>query len=187
VRIEDDVKALVEQTVKRFDRLDVAVNNAGIEGENALIVESTVESFHSVFDTNVVGVLFCLKYELQAMMPQGSGSIINISSVTGRKGFPGASIYCASKHAVEGLTKVAALEAAGANVRVNAVCPGPIDTAMFDRFTATDEVKEVFINQIPLKRLGRPDEIAKTIVFLASDNAPYITGQFIGVDGGLMA
>lgn len=96
VRIEDDVKALVEQTIKRFDRLDVAVNNAGIEGEGSPIVESTIEGFHSVFDTNVVGVLFCLKYELQAMIPQGSGSIINISSVAGRKGFPGASIYCAS-------------------------------------------------------------------------------------------
>ncbi|WP_133136932.1 SDR family NAD(P)-dependent oxidoreductase [Legionella rowbothamii] len=187
VRNEGDVKALVEQTIKRFGRLDVAVNNAGTEGEQSSIVESTVESYHSVFDTNVVGVLFCLKYELQAMLLQRAGSIINISSVAGKKGFPGSSIYCASKHAVEGLTKVAALEAASANVRVNAVSPGPIDTAMFDRFTATDEVKHVFINQVPLKRLGQPDEVAKTIVFLASDKAPYITGQFIGVDGGLMA
>ncbi|USQ14176.1 glucose 1-dehydrogenase [Legionella lytica] len=187
VRNEGDVKALVEQAIKRFGRLDVAVNNAGIEGEQTPIVESTVESFHMVFDTNVVGVLFCLKYELQAMIPQGSGSIINISSVAGKKGFPGASIYCASKHAVDGLTKVAALEAAGANVRVNAVAPGPVATAMFERFAATDEVKDVLINQVPLKRLGRPDEIAKTIVFLVSDQAPYITGQFIGVDGGLMA
>jgi NAD(P)-dependent dehydrogenase (short-subunit alcohol dehydrogenase family) len=187
VRHEAEVKALVEKTIKHFGRLDVAVNNAGTEGKPDPITQQTIENYHSTFETNVLGMFLCLKYEMGAMLPQGSGSIINISSALGQKGTPGASIYVASKHAVEGLTKTAALEGAPFNVRVNAVAPGPIDTDMFTRFTGNDENKDKFIAGVPLKRMGRPEEVAQAIVFLASAKSPYITGQIYGVDGGLMA
>ena len=187
VRIEEDVHNLVDQTNKRFGRLDVAVNNAGTEGKPGPLVDQTVESYTTTFDTNVLGTFLGLKHELKVMIPQGSGSIINISSTLGQRTAPGASIYAATKHAVEGLTKTAALEAASANVRVNAVAPGPIDTGMLDRFTVSAENKAGLIASVPLKRMGRPEEVAQTIVFLASDNAPFITGQIVGIDGGKMA
>jgi len=187
VRKESDLQALVEATVRRFGRLDVAVNNAGTEGTPGPLVDQTVETFAAAFDTNVLGTFLSLKHELKVMLPQGSGSIINLSSTLGRKTAPGASLYAATKHAVEGLTKAAALEAAPSNVRVNAVAPGPIDTGMLDRFTGNPERKASLIAGVPLKRMGRPDEIAQTIVFLGSDKAPFITGQIFGVDGGKMA
>ena len=187
VRIEEDVRKLVDQTIQRFGRLDVAVNNAGTEGKPGPLINQTLESYTTTFDTNVLGTFLGLKHELKVMIPQGSGSIINISSTLGRKAAPGASIYAATKHAVEGLTKTAALEAASANVRVNAVAPGPIDTVMLDRFTVSAEKKAGLIAGVPLKRMGRPEEVAQTILFLASDNAPYITGQIFGIDGGKMA
>ena len=187
VRIEDDVRNLVEQTVKRFGRLDVAVNNAGIEGKPGPLIDQTVESYATTFDANVLGTFLGLKHELKVMIPQGSGSIINISSTLGQRAAPGASIYAATKHAVEGLTKAAALEAASANVRVNAVAPGPIDTGMLDRFTGSAEKKAGLVAGVPLKRMGRPEEVAHTILFLASDKAPFITGQIFGIDGGKMA
>ncbi|KTD41326.1 SDR family NAD(P)-dependent oxidoreductase [Legionella parisiensis] len=186
VRYDNEVKELIERTVKRFGRLDVAVNNAGTEGIAGPFIDQTIENYHSIFDTNVFGVFLCIKHELKAMMPQGSGCIINLSSIAGQKGVPGASIYCASKHAVEGFTKVAALEASVANVRVNAVAPGPINTDMLDRFTGTEENKAAFLESVPLKRAGLPEEIAHTIVFLASDKAAYITGKVIVVDGGVL-
>ncbi|AWN74284.1 glucose 1-dehydrogenase [Legionella anisa] len=185
VRYDDEVKALIDDAVKRFGHLDVAVNNAGTEGIPGPFIEQTIENYHSIFDTNVFGVFLCIKYELKAMMSQGSGCIINLSSIAGQKGLPGASIYCASKHAVEGFTKVAAVEAAAANVRVNAVAPGPISTDMFERFTGTEENKAAFLEMVPLKRAGRPEEVAQTIVFLASDKASYITGKVLGIDGGM--
>jgi NAD(P)-dependent dehydrogenase (short-subunit alcohol dehydrogenase family) len=187
VRIEEDVQNLVDQTIKRFGRIDVAVNNAGTEGKPGPLIDQTVESYTTTFDTNVLGTFLGLKHELKVMIPQGSGSIINISSTLGQRTAPGASIYAATKHAVEGLTKTAALEAASANVRVNAVAPGPIDTGMLDRFTASAEKKAGLIAGVPLKRMGRPEEVAQTILFLASDNAPFITGQIVGIDGGKMA
>ncbi|WP_131794674.1 SDR family NAD(P)-dependent oxidoreductase [Fluoribacter gormanii] len=185
VRYDDEVNALIESTVKHFGRLDVAVNNAGVEGFVAPFVEQTIENYHSIFDTNVFGVFLSIKHELKIMIPQGSGCIINLSSLAGQKAVPGGAVYCASKHAVEGFTKVAALEAAAANVRVNAIAPGPISTDMFDRFVGTEENKSAFLEMVPLKRVGLPEEIAQTIVFLASDKAPYITGKVIGVDGGM--
>jgi NAD(P)-dependent dehydrogenase (short-subunit alcohol dehydrogenase family) len=157
VRIEEDVHNLVDQTIERFGRLDVAVNNAGTEGKPGPLVDQTVESYTTTFDTNVLGTFLGLKHELKVMIPQGSGSIINISSTLGQKTAPGASIYAATKHAVEGLTKTAALEAASANVRVNAVAPGPIDTGMLDRFTVSAEKKAGLIASVPLKRMGRPE------------------------------
>jgi NAD(P)-dependent dehydrogenase (short-subunit alcohol dehydrogenase family) len=187
VRLEQDVHNLVDKTIKRFGRLDVAVNNAGTEGKPGPLVDQTVESYTTTFDANVLGTLLGLKHELKVMIPQRSGSIINISSTLGQKAAPGASIYAATKHAVEGLTKTAALEAASANVRVNAVAPGPIETGMLDRFTGSAERKAALIASVPLKRMGRPEEVAQTILFLASDNAPFITGQIFGIDGGKMA
>jgi NAD(P)-dependent dehydrogenase (short-subunit alcohol dehydrogenase family) len=187
VRHEEDVRKLVDQTVARFGRLDVAVNNAGTEGTPGPVTEQTAESYAAVFDTNVLGVLLSMKHELRVMLAQGHGNIVNLSSVVGRIGAAGASVYAASKHAVEGLTKSAALEAARSGVRVNAVAPGPIETGMLNRFTGTEEGKAGFVAGIPLKRAGTPEEIAQIIVFLSSDKASYITGESIAIDGGKVA
>ena len=187
VRHEDDVRNLVDQTVTRFGRLDVAVNNAGTEGMPGPATEQTAESYAATFDTNVLGTLLSMKHELRVMLPQGHGSIVNVSSAYGRIGTAGASVYVASKHAVEGLTKSAALEVAGSGVRVNVVAPGPIDTDMLTRFTGSDESKAGLVASVPLKRMGRPEEIAQAIVFVASDKASFITGASFAADGGMTA
>src|SRR6202049_1515438 len=187
VRREDEVRSLVAQTIERFGRLDVAVNNAGTEGKPGPVTEQSAESYAAIFDTNVLGTLLSMKHELRVMLAQGSGSIINISSTFGHTGGAGASLYVASKHAVEGLTKSAALEASGSGVRVNAVAPGPIDTGMLTRFTGSDERKAGLIAGVPLKRVGKPEEIAESIMFLSSDKASFITGATIAVDGGKTA
>jgi NAD(P)-dependent dehydrogenase (short-subunit alcohol dehydrogenase family) len=187
VRHDDDVRDLVDQTVARFGRLDVAVNNAGTEGKPGPLTEQSAESYAATFDTNVLGVVLSLKHELRVMQPQGSGSIINLSSVVGQRGAAGASVYTASKHAVEGLTKVAALEGAAFGVRVNAVAPGPVETEMLTRFTGSAERKAGLVAGVPFKRAGTPDEIAQAIVYLASDKASYVTGQILGVNGGKTA
>jgi len=184
VRHEEDVRTLVDKTVARFGRLDVAVNSAGTEGKSGPVTEQSAESYAATFDTNVLGTLLSMKHELRVMLAQGSGSIINVSSTFGHTGGAGASVYVASKHAVEGLTKSAALEASASGVRVNAVAPGPIDTGMLTRFTGSDEKKTGLIAGVPLKRVGRPEEIADSIVFLSSDKASFITGATIAVDGG---
>jgi len=187
VRVEEDVHNLVEQTVKRFGRLDIAVNNAATEGPRGRVTEQTAESYAATFETNVLGVLLSMKHELRVMLPQGSGSIVNVSSAYGRIGAPGASVYVASKHAVEGLTKSAALEVAGTGVRVNVVAPGTTDTGMLTRFTNTEENKAALVSTVPVKRLATPEEIAQVIVFVASTNASYMTGASIPVDGGMLA
>jgi NAD(P)-dependent dehydrogenase (short-subunit alcohol dehydrogenase family) len=187
VRKDEDVRALVDKTVARFGRLDVAVNNAGTEGQPGPLTEQTAETYAATFDTNVLGVVLSLKHELRVMGAQKHGSIINVSSIAGKIGFAGASLYVASKFAVEGLTRSAALEASGVGVRVNAVAPGPIQTPMFDRFVGSEENKNAFLQVIPLKRAGSPDEVAQTILFLASDKASYVTGQSYAVDGGRLA
>ena len=187
VRHEDEVRNLIEQTVARFGRLDVAVNNAGTEGKPGPLTEQTSESYAGMFDTNVLGTLLSLKHELRVMQPQGSGNIINISSTMGERGAANLSLYTASKHAVEGLTKSAALEAAPFGVRVNAVAPGPTETAMLDRLTGTPDKKAAFYATVPLKRGGKPEEIADAIVFFASDKASFITGQIIRINGGKTA
>jgi NAD(P)-dependent dehydrogenase (short-subunit alcohol dehydrogenase family) len=187
VRVEEDVRNLVDQTVKRFGRLDVAVNNAATEGPRGLVTEQTAENYAATFDTNVLGVLLSMKHELRVMLPQDSGSIVNVSSAYGSVGAPGASVYVASKHAVEGLTKSAALEVAGTGVRVNVVAPGTTDTGMLTRFTNTDENKAALVSTVPVKRLATPEEIAHVIVFVASANASYMTGASIPVDGGMLA
>jgi NAD(P)-dependent dehydrogenase (short-subunit alcohol dehydrogenase family) len=187
VRRDEDVGNLVDQTVKRFGRLDIAVNNAGTEGLRGLVTEQTAESYADTFDTNVLGVLLSMKHELRAMLPHGSGSIVNVSSAYGSVGAAGASVYVASKHAVEGLTKSAALEVAGTGVRVNVVAPGTTDTGMLTRFTNTDQNKAALVSTVPVKRLAAPEEIAQVIVFVASANASYMTGASIPVDGGMLA
>src|SRR6202048_123332 len=187
VRNDDEVRDLVDQTVKRFGRLDIAVNNAGTEGLKGLVTEQTAESYAATFDTNVLGVLLSMKHELRVMLPQGSGSIVNVSSAYGSVGAAGASVYVGSKHAVEGMTKSAALEVAGAGVRVNVVAPGTTDTGMLTRFTNTDKNKAPLVSTVPVKRLATPEEIAHVIAFVASPNASYMTGASLPVDGGLLA
>jgi NAD(P)-dependent dehydrogenase (short-subunit alcohol dehydrogenase family) len=185
VRKDEDVRALVDQTIKRFGRLDVAVNNAGTEGAPGPVTEQTAESFAATFDTNVLGTLLSMKHELRAMLPQGS--IVNVSSAYGSIGAAYASVYVASKHAVEGLTKSAALEVAPTGVRVNVVAPGTTDTGMLTRFTSTDQNKAALVSTVPVKRLATPEEIAHVIAFVASPNASYMTGASIPVDGGMIA
>jgi NAD(P)-dependent dehydrogenase (short-subunit alcohol dehydrogenase family) len=187
VRDDQDVRDLVDKTVSRFGRLDVAVNNAATEGSGGLVTEQTAESYAATFDTNVLGTLLSMKHELRVMKAQGSGSIVNISSAYGSIGAPGASVYVASKHAVEGMTKSAALEVAETGVRVNVVAPGTTDTGMLTRFTDTDENKAALVSTVPFKRLATPEEIAHVIVFVASANASYMTGASIPVDGGMLA
>jgi NAD(P)-dependent dehydrogenase (short-subunit alcohol dehydrogenase family) len=187
VRHEDDVRELVDRAIARFGRLDAAVNNAGTEGHPGPVTEQSADSYAATFNTNVLGTLLSMKHELRVMQPQGSGSIINISSTYGHLGARGASVYAASKHAVEGLTKSAALEAAGSGVRINAVAPGPTETAMLNRFTGSADRKADLVAGVPLQRAGEPDEIANAIVFLASSQSSFTTGQVLSVDGGKSA
>src|SRR5207247_2970671 len=174
VRHEDEVRNLVDQTVARFGRIDSAVNAAGTEGQPGPLIDQSSESYAATFDTNVLGTLLSLKHELRVMQAQGHGSIINISSTFGHEGAAGAAVYAASKHAVEGLTKSAALEGARSGVRVNAVAPGPTETGMLNRFTGTAERKAALAKTVPLRRVGEPGEIARAAVFLASEEASFI-------------
>src|SRR4051794_28265906 len=187
VRKEDHVRALVDKTVARFGRLDVAVNNAGTEGQVGPITDQTAESYAATFDTNVLGVVLSMKHEVRVMQKQGNGSIVNISSTYGHEGAAWASIYVGSKHAVEGITKSAALEIVKSGIRVNGVAPGPTDTGMLTRFTGTPENKAALVTGVPMGRLGLSEELANAIVFVASDEASYITGHILNVDGGQTA
>jgi NAD(P)-dependent dehydrogenase (short-subunit alcohol dehydrogenase family) len=185
---EAEVRAMVEGASKRFGRIDMAINNAGVEGQLGPITEQSEENYRATFDTNVLGTLLSLKHELRAMQAQGSGSIVNLSSIVGQVGAPGASVYTASKHAIEGLTKSAALEGAATGIRVNAVAPGPVQTDMLERFVGADEAnKNGLLASVPAKRAATPEEIAETIVWVASGKVPYLTGQSIAVDGGYTA
>lgn len=185
VRRDDELRALVDLAVERFGRLDVAVNNAGTEGVPGQIVDQTAESYAATFDTNVLGTLLSMKHELRVMTAQGGGNIINISSTYGHEGAAYASVYAGSKHAVEGMTKSAALEVAAHGVRVNAVAPGPTDTGMLDRFTGNAENKAALAGAVPLGRVGAPGDIAAAVLYLAS--AEFVTGQILTVDGGKTA
>lgn len=187
VRFEDDVRNLIDGAVARFGRLDIAVNAAGTEGVSGTVMEQTPERYAAVFDTNVLGTLLAMKHELRVMSAQGSGSIVNISSTMGARGAASASLYTASKHAVEGLTKSAALEAAAFGVRVNAVAPGPVETPMLDRLTVNAERKAAFLTNVPLKRAGTPEEIADAILFVSSGKSSFMTGEVLRINGGKTA
>ncbi|GAB3200910.1 NAD(P)-dependent dehydrogenase (short-subunit alcohol dehydrogenase family) [Pontibacter aydingkolensis] len=185
---DSDVKAMVEQTIKTFGRLDYAFNNAGIEGESAPTHEVTEENFDRVIGINLKGVWQCMKHQIPHMLQQGKGAIVNCSSIAGVIGFPGIPIYTASKHAVIGITKAAALEYAQQGIRVNAVCPGAIQTAMIDRFIEKNKLtKDAMVSGEPIGRFGEPEEIAEAAIWLCSDASSFTTGHALVVDGGWVA
>jgi NAD(P)-dependent dehydrogenase (short-subunit alcohol dehydrogenase family) len=185
---EEDVKKMVEKTISTFGRLDFAFNNAGIEGASAITHECTTENFDRVININLRGSWLCMKYEIPQMLKQKKGAIVNTSSVAGLVGFQGIPAYVASKHALNGLTKTAALEYAKLGIRVNSVCPGIIKTPMIDRFTGKKkEVEQQFENQEPIGRMGQPEEVAEAVCWLCSDSASFVTGDNMAVDGGWIA
>jgi len=182
-----DVQSMVQKTVEKFGRLDIAFNNAGVEGGWVPLVEQTEENWDYVHNINLKGLWLCLKYEIQQMLKQGrGGAIVNMSSVAGVKGFPGAGVYVASKHGVLGLTKTAALECAAAKIRVNAVCPAVIETPMADRAFPDPAISKAVLAQHPLGRFGKPVEVAEAVLWLSSDKSSFTTGQFIAIDGGFL-
>ena len=183
-----DVRALVQKTVEKFGRLDVAFNNAGIEGSWSPIAEQSEEDWDSTIDINLKGVWLCLKYEIQQMLKQGAGgAIVNMASVAGFIGSAGAGTYCASKHGVMALTKSAALETARSGIRVNVVCPAVIETPMGERLWGAPEAKKFALGLHPIGRFGRPEEIAGAVVWMCSDGASFMTGQSLVLDGGFLA
>lgn len=188
VETEGDIKALVDHAVSTYGRLDVAFNNAGIEGLVAPLVDQTDDNFHAVMDVNVRGVWLSMKHQIPQMLKTGGGAIVNNSSVAGMIGFGGISIYSASKHAVMGLTKCAALEYSAQGIRVNAVNPAVIDTSMVDRLAASmDTEKESLSALHPIGRIGQPDEVANAVLWLCSDKASFVTGTGLAVDGAYTA
>lgn len=185
-----DVERLVAETVRAFGRLDVAFNNAGIAGVQAPLADITPADFQKTIDVNLTGVFLCMKYEIMQMLKQPEGgSIINNSSILGHVGFNLAGAYTAAKHGVLGMTKVAALDYAEKRIRINAVCPGFIETPMLKNAGLLDDkaTRSMLESQHALKRLGKPEEVAEAVVFLASDRASFITGQSLLVDGGYVA
>jgi NAD(P)-dependent dehydrogenase (short-subunit alcohol dehydrogenase family) len=188
VLVAAEVEALVEHAIATYGRLDVAFNNAGIEGDVRPLVEQTEANYDAVMDVNVKGVWLSMKYEIPRMLEQGGGAIVNCSSVAGVIGFPGIGIYVASKHAVIGLTKTAALEYSAKGIRINAVNPGLINTEMADRLAAgIGTSKEELAPLHPIGRIGRAEEVADAVLWLCSDKAPFMTGHSLIVDGGFTA
>lgn len=183
-----EVQALVEKTVATYGRLDYAFNNAGIEGITANTHECTEENWDKTININLKGIWLCMKHEIAYMLKQGKGAIVNCASVAGLIGFPGLPAYVVSKHGVVGLTKTAALENAQQHIRINAVCPGVIHTAMIDRITGMDKtVEKQFIGMEPVGRMGNPEEVAEAVMWLCSDAASFVTGHAMPVDGGWIA
>ena len=184
----EDVKAALDKTIETFGRLDFAFNNAGVEQPIKATAELTDEEWDRIVEINLRGVFLCMKYEIPLMLKQGGGAIVNTSSGAGVKGFAGQAAYCAAKYGVVGLTKAAALDYAKANIRVNAVCPGIIETPMMDRFSGgTPEGRARVIAQEPVGRMGKPEEIAAAVVWLCSDAAAFVVGHAMVIDGGQTA
>jgi NAD(P)-dependent dehydrogenase (short-subunit alcohol dehydrogenase family) len=183
-----DITSMIDKIFSTFGRLDFAFNNAGIEGITAVTQECTQDNWEKTLAVNLTGVWLCMKHELSHMLRQGKGAIVNCASVAGLVGFPGLPAYVASKHGIVGLTKTAALENAKSGVRINAVCPGVIRTAMIDRITGKDKAAEKrFADMEPIGRFGEPAEVAEAVVWLCSEAASFITGQTLPVDGGWIA
>lgn len=178
-------KALVDHAVKTFGKLDIAVNNAGIGGEVNKIADMSLEGWHRVIDINLHSIFYGMKYQIAAMLTNGHGSIINISSILGSVGFEGSAGYVAAKHAAIGMTRTAALEYSSLGVRINAVGPAFIDTPLLDQLD--DEIKKQLISLHPIGRLGRSEEVAELILWLGSDKASFATGAYYPVDGGYLA
>jgi NAD(P)-dependent dehydrogenase (short-subunit alcohol dehydrogenase family) len=188
VLIGSEIEALVDYAVKTYGRLDVAFNNAGVEGEIAPLVDQTEANYDAVMDVNVKGVWLSMKYEIPRMLKQGGGAIVNCSSVAGVIGFPNVAIYIASKHAVIGLTKTAALEYSAQGIRINAVNPAVIDTEMVDRLAdGLSMKKDDLVPLHPIGRLGRVEEIAEAVLWLCSAKSSFVTGHSLLVDGGFTA
>jgi NAD(P)-dependent dehydrogenase (short-subunit alcohol dehydrogenase family) len=188
VSLSAEVQALVRKTVEKFGRLDIAFNNAGIEGNWIPIAEQSEEDWDRTIDINLKGVWLCLKYEIQQMLKQGrGGAIVNMASVAGLIGYPGAATYSASKHGVMGLTKAAALETARSGIRINVVCPAVIETPMGERLFAEPEFRKFALGLHPIGRFGTPEEIAEGVLWMCSDRASFMTGQSLVLDGGFMA
>lgn len=185
---ESEVEALISSAVARFGRLDIAVNNAAVFITGPMI-EASVEDYRAMFDANVLGVFLGMKHQIRAMLAQGGGAIVNTSSVSGKHGWVDGGLYVASKHAVEGLTKCAALETARKGIRINAVAPAAIRTEMLERFVGGPETEKskAMAEGHPIGRVAAPEEIADAILYLASDRASFITGESLNVDGGMLA
>ncbi len=185
---ENEVKRMVEVVVREHGRLDMAVNNAGISTENKVISESDSAAFRSMIETNVLGLYYCMKYEVQQMLRQNGGAIVNLASIAGLNGIPWAGTYAATKHAVVGLTKSSALDYATKGIRVNGVAPGAIRTDLIAGQIALGQYDESTISGMhPMLRMGRPEEIANGICWLLSDQASFVTGHILSIDGGFQA
>jgi NAD(P)-dependent dehydrogenase (short-subunit alcohol dehydrogenase family) len=183
-----EVDALIQKAVEKFGRLDVAFNNAGVEGVWAPIIRQSEEDWDRTIDINLKGVWLCLKYEIRQMLTQGGGgAIVNMASIIGLVGSAGVAAYSASKHGVIGLTKTAALETAKSGIRINAVCPGFTETPMADRTLRAPAVHKYFLSCHPIGRFGRPQEIGEAVVWMCSDRASFMTGQSLVLDGGFLA
>ena len=181
----EDAKALVERAVKEFGRLDLAFNNAGTDGEQVPLHEQDIDKASTLFDVNIKGVFYCMKYEIEETLRTGGGSIVNTSSIFGLNGYPAWSLYSATKHAVTGMTKSAALDYAQRGLRVNAVGPGPVETPLLVKGTGGDP--HSYASFVPMGRIGQPEEIADPVVWLLSDEARFVTGHTLPVDGGVCA
>lgn len=184
---ETDVKAMVDKTIQTYGRLDFGINNAGVEGVQTTFQDLSEKDWDRTININLKGIWLCMKHEIPYILQQGKGAIVNTASIAGLVAFQNLAAYVSSKHGVVGLTKVAAMELAKTGVRVNAICPGVIKTPMVERALASPEIVNAYNAMIPMGRMGTPDEMAGTIVYLCSDAASYVTGHALVADGGWVA